>query len=410
MPAPSPAECRFRRMNRDHGMSRPICPICDSSDTVALPVPHPGQSMVSDGRVVERPLAKVSCRGCGYGFHIAPLDGDHLSRLFRAGYELGLHDAAGDRARAEAYGERILALLAAAGRRPGSIIEVGCGTGALLGLLAERLDLDAAFGIEASPSLADRAARRAGPKVTIRPGFAETFTADRRYPLCLAVNVMEHAPDPAAFLDACRRTVDDDGALLIVCPDGETPSPELLVFDHVSSFTRASMHRLAGKAGLSIEREAKLDGPLDGFSAFLLRVRKDEEAGLPTDCDPHALSLGRERYLHGWQQLEERTGERLGERPYAIFGTGEFSFLFNAYAPALVARARRFVADTPTAAQHLGRPVVATADFLAGGDDALLLAVHPRNRAAVAARFAAAGRDIVTSSDETGQTDRRSAA
>ena len=113
---------------------------------------------------------------------------------------------------------------------PLHIVDLGCGVGASLHYLAERLPMRGT-GITISPVQADIAARHLAAagltsRITCIEGDycdlpADVSPADMAY----AIESFVHAPSPHAFFDQCRRLI-RPGGLLIICDDvrGENDS------------------------------------------------------------------------------------------------------------------------------------------------------------------------------------------
>lgn len=337
--------------------------------------------MVSDGRVLAAALEKASCRACGYGFHSSPLTVDERDQLYDDSYDLGLQDAAADEARAVDYAEVVTTFIdqhVPGYRREGlSIIEFGCGTGALLDRLVQQWQAAPSLGIEAASGLVQAAQARIHHNMEVLEGFAESLSAPASpYDLCVSVNVVEHALDPVRFLAACKASVSGDGLIVTICPDGDQPSTELLFRDHVSSFSAASFALVAAKAGLRVLASTALVGRQSGFCIYLLRHQSDTESA--SVFATAELTDWRHRYLSGWQDLEEATLAGIADRPYAIFGLGEFANLVRAYCPRIADRAQCYVADRPVQSIRDGREVLDTAKFLLK-PIVLLAAIHPRS-------------------------------
>src|SRR5215831_7494494 len=113
------------------------CPACGGMRSV-LPLPGP-RSMLSDGRMLDRPLAKDDCSRCGLLGHRHTPDAAEIAGYFREGYTLYAH-APGrpeERARQEAYAEWIAAQIRPRGAV--RLLEIGCGNGSLLLALKQRL-------------------------------------------------------------------------------------------------------------------------------------------------------------------------------------------------------------------------------------------------------------------------------
>jgi 2-polyprenyl-3-methyl-5-hydroxy-6-metoxy-1,4-benzoquinol methylase/uncharacterized Fe-S cluster-containing radical SAM superfamily protein len=95
------------------------------------------------------------------------------------------------------------------------VLDVGCATGILLGLLRERGAADLT-GVEVSAYAAAEAAAK---------GF-KVFNADilsldeaEKYDIITAFDVMEHVPDLRAFLGKVRSLLRDDGIFVFLTPD-----------------------------------------------------------------------------------------------------------------------------------------------------------------------------------------------
>lgn len=359
-----------------------VCPACGASDMVDLPSPHPTRSMASDGRIIQEKLFKRSCVSCGHGFHAYPPTPDTLRGLYDNAYDLGLRDRGAEKARAEDYAGQITALLPDVQVR--SFVEFGCGTGSLLAILSHKWDSACVVGVEPSARLAQAARTTVPNSIRIEQAFAEDFvtSAGTAHDVCLSVNVAEHALSPVSFLNACREAVRPEGTVIVICPDGETPSSELLFYDHVSSFTSHSLAAFAHRAGLTPIRSNPLGGRLSGFRAHLLQRGEEKRATPP----PHdKLADQRSRFLQTCKNCESAV-ERATDGEYAIFGIGEFTDLLAAYSPSVVDRASYFVVDNPVGGECHGKRVVATKDFLIS-PVSLLAAVHERSWASVRERF-----------------------
>src|SRR5262245_19464815 len=85
------------------------------------------------------------------------------------------------------------------GARTGSVLDVGCGTGAFLAWLAKRLPEGRRAGIELDPERAARARER-DPHAAIATGDAEQALSrlEGRFELVTLWDVFEHLADPVA--------------------------------------------------------------------------------------------------------------------------------------------------------------------------------------------------------------------
>jgi hypothetical protein len=100
--------------------------------------------------------------------------------------------------------DRVQAIIG--GWRPATVCEVGCGAGAILRELHDRLPGSTFVGYEISPQALELAEPRATDRLTFR---LQDATADsQHFELMLIMDVIEHVPDPIGFLAALRAKAD----------------------------------------------------------------------------------------------------------------------------------------------------------------------------------------------------------
>lgn len=99
--------------------------------------------------------------------------------------------------------ERHLPAISAARPGPLSIIDVGCGVGAVLAELQKRLPAARLEGIEVSPHALAACSARANAGLTFRLGSLADCPADAAH-IVMAIDVIEHVPDYLGFIDALR--------------------------------------------------------------------------------------------------------------------------------------------------------------------------------------------------------------
>ncbi|MHA6645995.1 class I SAM-dependent methyltransferase [Mesorhizobium sp. A623] len=315
----------------------------------------------------------------------------HRDAFYDDTYDLGLRDADADQRRAREYARHIEAFLAQHFDRPPrgmTIVEFGCGTGALLNCLVDQGIAVRGLGIEPAAKLAEAARTCAGRNIVIREGFAENgVVIGGSHDLCVSVNVIEHALDPVSFLAACRASITEEGMIVTICPDGDHPNSELLFQDHVSSFSTTALALVATRAELRLVASAPLTGQQSGFRIFLLQ--RGQGAVAEPRRSQEQLSRLRSGYLGGWGELEQAVLSVLGRREFGIFGAGEYADLLHAYCPEIIDQAKFFIVDTPVQREKNGRVVITVDEFLAQNSMAALAAVHPRNWSMLKQRFSA---------------------
>jgi SAM-dependent methyltransferase/acyl carrier protein len=162
---------------------------------------------------------------------------------------------------ADRTAERILA------HRPSAVLEIGCGTGLLLGRVAPHCERY--VGTDASPVVLDRLRKRldrAGTldRITLLPRFAHDFTGldAASFDLVVINSVAQYFPGQDYFLDVLRQALAAlraGGAIFV----GDLRSLPLLEVFHLSvecqrSTPDTSAHRLRSLAARRVEQEKEL--------------------------------------------------------------------------------------------------------------------------------------------------------
>ena len=200
--------------------------------------------MLSDGRVISRPLAKMSCLRCGSAFHSSGTAKDDIRAIYDDNYKLATVAPKSDAERAKAYGNWIRTEI----DRPNTILEIGCGSGALLSELLRTWPDASACGVD--PVLP--AAAQSQERIKLVRGFVEDVPAGAGpFDLIVAVNVIEHTINRVKILQSLRDHLAPNGRIIIICPDGQTPNVEMLFFDHLYSLTRSGLRICGRKAALA---------------------------------------------------------------------------------------------------------------------------------------------------------------
>ena len=103
---------------------------------------------------------------------------------------------------------------------PLRILDVGCGTGNLMGKLAERFPEAKLHGLDISEGMLAKAARkcrRLGERVQLKQGDGERLPyADDRFDVVACVHSFHHYPDKAGSLHEMHRVLRPGGRLLLL--------------------------------------------------------------------------------------------------------------------------------------------------------------------------------------------------
>ena len=183
--------------------------------------------------------------------------------FYEAGYSLtGDEGAKMGRWRAlgaRSKGAHATALCARAGLRPATLVEIGCGDGALLAELAARGLSPVLDGFELSPKAAEIAKQRGVARRIEAFDGAHVPVADDAYDLAVLSHVLEHVPDPLPLLEEAARIATH---VLIEIPlednrSARRPSKRRLAENagHLHAYNRASLKAQLNEAGLTPRHE-----------------------------------------------------------------------------------------------------------------------------------------------------------
>jgi SAM-dependent methyltransferase len=153
-----------------------------------------------------------------------------------------------------------VAFISAAAQSAGRILDVGCGSATLLGLMKER-----GFqvqGFDSSAEAAQIAKSENGVDVTVGTKLQDAGFADASFDLVTLFHVMEHVTDPRSVLSEVRRLLKPAGRLVLQVPNIESWQFSFFgvrwygldVPRHVINYSNNAMQRLLGECGFKVQR------------------------------------------------------------------------------------------------------------------------------------------------------------
>jgi SAM-dependent methyltransferase len=339
--------------------------------------------MTSDWRVVDEPLARVVCAGCGLVRRKATASTG--VEFYSSGYGLYAHPPGDAREQARQI-EYARWIAHGTGRRPRRVLDVGCGNGSLLRALRSHWPDAELLGCDPSR---ESIAQGFGTDLRLWTGTASNLPGDVSADLVIAVNVIEHTVDPVAVLAALRAALQPDGLLVIVCPDGGKPGLDLLFVDHVFSFGREHIGTLLAH-GLQRLGASQAPPSLGAFQMAIGR-RRDVTQTKALHARPRIEDMT--RYLERWRQLDDRLQARM-DGSAVCFGAGEAAGLLRAYAPRVWSSVRACTVDGDSQGLFGDLPLIPLESVPPG--ETVLVGVRPADQPRVAERLAARFARVVT--------------
>jgi SAM-dependent methyltransferase len=287
------------------------CPVCLSPSTA--PAHLTGSDVLFE--TTTKTFNLSGCAACGYLF-IDPLPGvDEIAGFYPAQYwwkaSSGLLKSLEGAYRKMALRDHVSFIERAANRSAPSMLDVGCGSGTLLGLLKQR-----GFqvrGFDSSAEAAGIAKSESGVDVVVGSRLQDAGFGDESFDLVTLFHVMEHVTDPRGVLREVRRLLRPAGRLVLQVPNIESWQFRLFgvrwygldVPRHVINYSNQAMQRLLGESGFEVRRTrhfnlrdnapalaSSLFPSLDPISRSVRQRRRDQAEPAPLSWLRHALYLG----------------------------------------------------------------------------------------------------------------------
>lgn len=272
----------------------------------------------------------VLCAKCGHMFNRA-FDAGLIRYDFA--YENSLHFSPLFRDYAEAQARRLIETY---GIRDRDVLELGCGTGEFLGLLAS-------FGSNRGVGFEPRWVGACPPahvpeRVRIIPEAYSDKYANTPADLICCRHVLEHIPDPAAFVNGLRRTsaAGTNPMLFFECPNSAHMILERsfwdVIYEHCGYFGRSSLDRLFLRCGFKVIRAAEaFHGQYVTLEAGAAGAAGDGEANAGPGLlitGGEAMGFGRDygRAVTQWRAFFGELGRR--SQRAAVWGAGSKGVCF----------------------------------------------------------------------------------
>lgn len=278
------------------------------------------------------------------------------------------------RGRCEVLAQRMLD--SGAVPRSGALLDVGAGSGAMLGAFSSACEGWKLFGLD----LDDRKenALRAIPR------FEQLYTVaaedlPRSFDLITLIHSLEHFTDPLQMLQTLRKKIAPGGQFFVEVNNAAKTPFDLVVADHLSHFTPTSLTQMMQKAGFRVT-VAKTDWVNKEISLLAVPDQQPQDA----THEESRLALARTTNDVAWLSRMLEHANDSADANFGIFGT---SVAATWLASGLGDAVRFFVDEDPAreGRSHMGKPILKPAEIPANA--VVYLAFLPAVSAAIANRL-----------------------
>ena len=158
-----------------------------------------------------------------------------------------------------------------------AVLDVGCGTGAVLALLHEKYPDRRYVGLDLTPEMIEVARTKVAPGMGFVVGDAESLPFDEAsFDAVLCSNSFHHYPNPAAFLAGALRVLRPGGRLIL--RDYTSSDPVVWLMNHVE----LPLARLVGHGDVRVLRQREFVelAQAAGFEVLVMEAQKGFRAHL----------------------------------------------------------------------------------------------------------------------------------
>jgi SAM-dependent methyltransferase len=233
------------------------CPVCCSSLTR---LHLDGEESAFDPAILGSSRVKIAhgrilrCAACGFGFRETRSTPDELADFYRR-MDIDVYESEIEN-RGVTARRHVAILQRFTGTNTGRLLDAGCASG--LFLREARRAGWSVEGVEPSETLHAMAVQTLGETTPLHRAILEhADLTPASFDAVTLWDVLEHVPEPVAFLNLCAKLLRPGGKLFVNVPDLDSPEARilgrkwpLLLAEHLNYFNRRSLSVCAENAGL----------------------------------------------------------------------------------------------------------------------------------------------------------------
>lgn len=371
------------------------CLVCGARNWDSMPDPVESASVTTSARIVPEPLGKSICRECGVVQRTgAPFLG--TGSFYEEEYASYYERPGTERFHAKRYQQLVEWM--GAHLHPQfefeRVLDVGCGQGWAMDAMASRYPGISVSGVE--PSRHNSAIARAKGYEVIETKVGDADVRGK-FDFIYSNNVLQHVNDPRGFLGDIAGLLNDDGVIMVTCPDGARPNIELFFCDHNFSFLPHNLSDIADTLGFRTVTwsSSRLNPALPPAQLLLLTNNRlyDDRASLVSYAGPRnidASAIERRSYIDSVRRLREYLSEQTAGSAHVYnFGASFWTSVLAAYCPEYWWRVKGCLVDSrDSTVAFIDKPIVAVEEIPSNGEATIVLGTSPATHDSLIDRFA----------------------
>ena len=309
-----------------------VCAVCGGNGKTLL---YRQQfSRMSNSSLVEG-YDIVVCTSCGFAFADRLPSQRMFDRYYREMSKYEFHESGGKESEydAERFRDLLGVILPYLTGSNNSIIDIGCATGRLLSLLAEK-GFRRLVGLDPSPGCALAAEKLYGIKV-LTGSVAKVGELEETFDCMILAGILEHVCDLKGMLALLTERLAESGIICIQVPDAsrfslwpDAPFQQFSI-EHINYFSSVSLRNFMARSGFSEITSVNGAHPQSATTMMpvvtsVFRKKMDFKTGLI--CD-EITERGLYEYVRQSTQVEDSIREIIGRlvtdgTPLIVWGAG----------------------------------------------------------------------------------------
>lgn len=342
------------------------CPCCSNKNLEILDIKLK-HAMRSDGLIINEALKKSQCYQCGL---LIGLNSNSKIQYLRSDGKSN-----GEKKRSKYIASSIEQIIKKIQKKPNlNLIEIGGGSFRTSIELKNNNKNYSITSIEPNPENFPKT-----KAINLVFDKFEKVNLNNKYDVCYSAFVLEHVDNLEKFILKCKKIITDDGLIIFIVPNSDSPSKELMFSDHKFHFTLTSIKYLTNRLGLILINEFIPSWDKSAHIYILKKIKKIKT--LRANKTPfNLLFKKRMNYYDAWIKMDKLILSKVKKHELILFGAGEISQLIACYLPETFHYIKYIVVDNIKGIRKFNKKIYRFSDVVVKGEFFLIGALHKNKK------------------------------